>query len=304
LKSICIPASVEILGDHSFANGHSLEIVTFESGCEVRRIESHAFLQCWALKSICIPASLEMVGEFAFQHCNSLENISFESGSKLSRIEQSTFEFCGSLKSFCVPARVEIICDNCFRKCTSLARLTVEPDSKLRRIDPGSFDGCSFLESILTMPLVKRMQDISEPDSRALSKMRFDFPSNILRLAFTPAESLASIQIPDSVERVRCSIAFSSTRYFALNFGTKSNLREIRFKPHPHHHDPRYTNDRKPRVFVRVGESTLKGFRSTLEVYDARMPNTPEFRAGMCMLVPGSHELDVEEESTKYAKGY
>jgi hypothetical protein len=85
-------------------------------------------------------------------------------------------------------------------------------------------------------------------------------------------------------------------------FGSKSNLREIRFKPLAHYHDPRSTNDIKPRVFVRVSESTLKGFRTTLELYDGRMTNIPEFKAGVCMLVPGSHELDFEEESTKSAK--
>jgi hypothetical protein len=168
----------------------------------------------------------------------------------------------------------------------------VEPDSKLRQTHPGAFDECLSPESIRISPLVERMQDMSQSDFDALSRLKFDFPSNILRLRFTPPQSLTSIQIPDSVERVRCSIALTSTRHFALHFSIESNLREIRFNPLPHLYDPRSTNDSKPRVFVRVSESTLKGFRSTLEVYDGVMPNIPEFRAGMCMLVPGSHKLD------------
>jgi hypothetical protein len=144
---------------------------------------------------------------------------------------------------------------------------------------------------------------MSEKDSDALSRLKFDFPSNILRLRFTPPESLASIQIPDSVERASCAIAFPSTRHFALHFGIESKLREIRFNPLPVRDDRQSTNGIKPRVFVRVSESTLKGFRSTLEVYDGRMPKIPEFRAGMCMLVPGSHKLDLEQESKISAKG-
>jgi hypothetical protein len=137
------------------------------------------------------------------------------------------------------------------------------------------------------------MRDMSSPDSHSLSMLRFNSPSDVYRHLFAPPQSLTSIEIPDSVERVCCSIEFDSTRHFALNFSSKSDVREIRFKSPPSKH--RSQRDRTPRVFVRVGESTLKGFRSTLELYDGRMPNIPESKSGICMLVPDSDKLDFEE---------
>jgi hypothetical protein len=286
---------VDILGDHCFAKCQSLATVTFESGCKVRRIENYAFSPCQQLKFFDVPASLEIVCESAFRDCASLENVSFERQSNLNRIERSAFESCSSLKSFCVPASVEIIGENCFRCCKSLVNLSVEPNSKLRKIQPGSFDQCSSLKSISIRPTVEKMRDMSESGHPALSKLRFDFPSNVYRLIFTPPESLSSIEIPDSVERVRCSIEFRSTRHFVLNFGSKSNLREIQFQARPPPNNRQSHMDIKPRVFVRVGESTLKGFRSTLELYDGRMPNIPESKSGICMLVSGSCKLDFDE---------
>jgi hypothetical protein len=123
--------------------------------------------------------------------------------------------------------------------------------------------------------------------------LRFDYPSNIHRLIFEPPESLISVEIPDSVERVRCSIVLTSTRHFALNFSSKSNLREIRFQEPKGH--VFYGTDRKPRLFVRVSESMLKEFRSTLELYDGRIPNSRDCKSVICMLIPGSNKLDVEE---------
>jgi hypothetical protein len=144
--------------------------------------------------------------------------------------------------------------------------------------------------------LAEKMLDMSESGYRALSRLRFDFPSNVYRLIFTPPEALTSVDIPDSVERVRCSIEFNSKRHFVLHFGSKSNLREIRLEAPPPGDDRRRDTHRKPRVFIRVSESTLKGLRSTLELYDGIMPNIQPLTAGICMLVPGSNKLDFEEE--------
>jgi hypothetical protein len=299
LKSICIPASLEILGNHCFANCGLLERVTFESGCKVRRIENYAFLQCSALRSICIPASLEIVGESAFHNCESLANVTFECDLNLNRIEKSAFESCVSLKSFCVPASVEIIGENCFRCCTRLATLTIEPNSKLRRIRPGSFDQCLSLKPTLIPLEAEMMRNMSGSNYCALSRLRFDCPSNVYRLMFAPPETLTSVEIPDSVERVCCSLEFNSTRHFVLNFGSKSSLREIRFEVHRDHrqlfdaHLSRNTY-RKSRVFVRLSESALKGFRSALELYDGRILNILQPKPGICMSAPSSHRLDFE----------
>jgi hypothetical protein len=57
LKSICLPASVESLGERSFMCCESLSSLTFESGSKLNRIERLAFDRCFKLKSIVIPRS-------------------------------------------------------------------------------------------------------------------------------------------------------------------------------------------------------------------------------------------------------
>jgi hypothetical protein len=58
LQSLCIPASVEIIPEHCFADCNSLSSVTFKPWCRLRQIERSALLNS-ALESICIPSLLK-----------------------------------------------------------------------------------------------------------------------------------------------------------------------------------------------------------------------------------------------------
>jgi hypothetical protein len=61
MKSICIPASVSVLGREYFKLS-KLESINFEAGSQLTRIESDSFLEC-PLTSIHIPARVEIIGE-------------------------------------------------------------------------------------------------------------------------------------------------------------------------------------------------------------------------------------------------
>jgi hypothetical protein len=55
LSSICIPSSLETLGQSCFYRCESLSMVTFESGSLRCDMGSSVFLQCSSLSSIRIP---------------------------------------------------------------------------------------------------------------------------------------------------------------------------------------------------------------------------------------------------------
>jgi hypothetical protein len=83
LKSICIAASVKIIGSRCFLgrakndSSSSLATVTFEPGSELRRIEPFAFSGCNSLQSISLPASVQMISADSFAECR-LSAIAFD----------------------------------------------------------------------------------------------------------------------------------------------------------------------------------------------------------------------------------
>ncbi len=62
LKSIEIPASVELIGKNAFAFNNNLTSVTFEEGSALKEIRNYAFQSNPALEYICLPESVETFG--------------------------------------------------------------------------------------------------------------------------------------------------------------------------------------------------------------------------------------------------
>jgi hypothetical protein len=111
-RSIDVSARVEILGSSCFAFCGSLSSISFESGCMLKRIESHAFYSS-SLKLIKIPWMVEILGSACFCHSRSLASISFESGCQLKRIESDALSGTG-LALVCLPGTVQWIGANAF----------------------------------------------------------------------------------------------------------------------------------------------------------------------------------------------
>jgi hypothetical protein len=68
LKSVDIPANVELLGDSCFLHRSSLSGITFESGSKLLRFGSLVFSNCSSLKLIFVPATVEHLGHSCFIH--------------------------------------------------------------------------------------------------------------------------------------------------------------------------------------------------------------------------------------------
>jgi hypothetical protein len=145
LKSVCIPASIDILGECCFSESSLAEIM-FDSGSGLSQIGIELFLKCFSLTSICIPANVESISNGSFCDCRSLVKVSFETGSKLTRIEDKAFVGCCSLASFVIPAQLEIMTGCIFYGCTSLCELIFEVPSRLKQLDlPPSEFGSLFI---------------------------------------------------------------------------------------------------------------------------------------------------------------
>jgi hypothetical protein len=150
LKSICIPASIEILGDDCFGLCASLSQVTFESGSKLTQMGVNVFHRCSSLTSMWIPANVESIPKQCFFFCISLVEVTFESGSKLTRIEDLAFAHCQSLRSFAVPAQVEVMACGVFSGCSSLRELMFEIPSHLKELDlpPSEFGSLCIPDSV------------------------------------------------------------------------------------------------------------------------------------------------------------
>jgi hypothetical protein len=117
-----------------------MDVVTFEPGSQLRRLESGTFLGCLQLKSICIAASVESIARDCFAGIvgsgdppltlNSwLETVTFEQGSVLREIERDAFQGCRSLSRICIPASVEEMTGGSFPD-SPRCQIDVEPGNR------------------------------------------------------------------------------------------------------------------------------------------------------------------------------
>jgi hypothetical protein len=122
--SLVMPAFLTVLAKDFFAGAASVEVIKFEAGSQLSRLERHTFCACTSLTSICIPASIEGMEDNCFFESSSgnrslgwlfveaepsccLENVTFEPGSRLRRIAAGAFYGCEFLKGISIPASVE-----------------------------------------------------------------------------------------------------------------------------------------------------------------------------------------------------
>jgi hypothetical protein len=111
-KTIVIPASLTVLTKDFFQNPESVDVVTFEAGSQIRRLESGTFAHCISLTSICIAASVEFLDTKCFRVTydrsrTPLKTVTFEAGSHLREIAPDAFSGCLRLERICIPASVE-----------------------------------------------------------------------------------------------------------------------------------------------------------------------------------------------------
>ena len=94
LTDIRIPASVTVVGNHTFAGASQVGSVTM--GDQVTAIGSDAFGSCKNLTQVNLGSGLKSIGSRAFSYCSSMQNLTLGDGIKF--IGDSAFYFCSGLR--------------------------------------------------------------------------------------------------------------------------------------------------------------------------------------------------------------
>jgi hypothetical protein len=191
LRSICIPASIEIFSERCFYLCDSLSQVIFEPGSKLTQIGVTAFFECSLLTSICIPANVESIQKQGFFICTSLVTVTFEPGSKLTRIEEEAFAKCYSLRSLVIPAQLETMARGVFCGCTSLCDLIFDIPSHLKQVDlPPSDFGCLCIPDCVEIVF----GDIGKRDGRC-RLLHFGRESWLMKIELKHQEDLWALNV-------------------------------------------------------------------------------------------------------------
>lgn len=179
LTEIEIPASVQKIGDHAFADCSNLEKVTFkeQAASKLTTIDTSAFEGCSLMTLSELPQSVTTINASAFKNCESVSFTQLPEG--LSTIGNSAFENCTDIQISELPAittlgtaafkncvimnslkldtsNLAVINATAFEGCTGLTRLQIDGgEMKQTTIADGAFATCENLSQIITIKNIK-----------------------------------------------------------------------------------------------------------------------------------------------------
>jgi hypothetical protein len=152
----------------------------------------------------------------------------------------------------------------CFSLCSSLSSVTFQSGSRLRALGERAFENCALLKSISLPGSIESVNKYCFSGC-SLSVLIFELPSHLCHLALSIPGAFSGeiLQIPDSVENLSFGLDVDWNGHFQVDFDRDSRLRSFLASAipklgssHAYFHIPR-----KPPVFVRFSEATLKAFR-------------------------------------------
>jgi len=206
LKKICVPRSVEFIGEECFIHAE-IEEITFESDSRLKSLGNECFTYA-ALHEICIPRSVQSIGDFCFAGVEKdphvLKHIAFESDSQVAELGECCFQCCQCLESFSVPDSVRTIGSLCFFR-SGLCTICFESVACVSEIGEGCFSRCEWLESICIANSVCSLGPSCFLGS-GIETCTFDPDSKLTEIpqkCFQGCAALSSICIPRSVELLR-----------------------------------------------------------------------------------------------------
>lgn len=125
LLNICVPDSVETIGDYAFSDCKRLTFCVLGYGLKL--IGKCAFQNSGLEKLIIFDSPVEVIGEGAFQNCVNLSYVHL--GSTLNKIGSNAFSNCTMLREIFIPKSVKTIEPDAFKGCKNLT-IYVEHASK------------------------------------------------------------------------------------------------------------------------------------------------------------------------------
>lgn len=146
LTKIEIPASVQKIGDHAFADCSNLKTVTFkeQATSKLTTIDTSAFEGCSLMKLSKLPEGLTTINASAFKDCKKISLTDLPTG--LITIGNAAFENCTMLRIGKLPA-ITALGMAAFKNCVNLPFLSVDT-SNLAEINATAFEGCTGLSSV------------------------------------------------------------------------------------------------------------------------------------------------------------
>jgi hypothetical protein len=233
LKSICIPASVETIGDDCFCANMSIRRVDFEAGSKLRVLGVSAFSGS-AIHSIEIPPLVEVLPQSCFSYCAFLSSVTFAPGSQLRTIDGTAFEV-SCIEAIAIPPLVEILELNSFFLCSSLSNLTFESNSRLRRLETQAILLCMSLTSVCIPSSVELIGDRCFSGCHELISVTFESCSKLATIeykAFDYCVTLGpSIHLPSSLAVIRQDCFCNCESLQLITFDSDSLLQEIDASP-------------------------------------------------------------------------
>ena len=146
LTEIEIPASVQKIGDHAFADCSNLETVIFkdEAVSKLTTIDTSAFEGCSLMTLFKLPEGVTTINASAFKDCKKISLTDLPTG--LITIGNAAFENCTMLRVGELPA-ITALGTAAFKNCVNLPFLSVDT-SNLAEINATAFEGCTGLRSV------------------------------------------------------------------------------------------------------------------------------------------------------------
>lgn len=143
LTEIEIPASVQKIGDHAFADCSNLTAVTFkeQAASKLTTIDTSAFEGCSLMTLSKLPEGVTTINASAFKNCENIEFAELPEG--LTTIGKSAFENCVGVQISKMPA-ITTLDDKAFAGCVSIQDLELDT-SNLATINATAFEGCTGL---------------------------------------------------------------------------------------------------------------------------------------------------------------
>lgn len=145
VRELILGDQITTLGKYAFSGLDSLRSVTLPANLEI--IGNEAFSACKKLQSITLPSTVTTLGNYAFNGCTALDSIRLNEG--LLRIGAQVFYQCTSLQRVTLPASLIGINGTSFYGCTGLTEMTL-PDGALHPDSLGNniFGGCTNLTKL------------------------------------------------------------------------------------------------------------------------------------------------------------
>ena len=241
LESVTIGNDVQNIRNYAFYNCQNLKSVSF--GNSVSKIEYNAFAYCRSLSSIELPDTLKTIERYAFEDCDSLQTVIIPQN--VETIGDGAFQNCNYLSSIYIPESVTSIGGWVFSGSYNLSYIFYKgSEEQWSAIEMGSSNETLQNTAIeyetnvtsLTPVVTDKYSYILTSDGRAFgfkiidkTITSFDFNeelpgieiAEISNYAFQGCTSLASITLPNNVERIGDYAFQGCTSLESVNFNNK-----------------------------------------------------------------------------------